>query len=74
MATSSCPTCGSDDPTRYYGSCFDNIHNTIFDPRLPLDPWHRDELERIQVEKQRVIDEWYQEFLAKEGRSDGDES
>ncbi|MBU9943708.1 MAG: hypothetical protein KTQ12_03560 [Dermatophilaceae bacterium] len=27
-------------PTTYYGSCFDNQHSTIFDPRLPLDPWH----------------------------------
>lgn len=35
-----CPTCGSKDPRTYYGSCFDNQHSTIFDPRLPLDPWH----------------------------------
>jgi hypothetical protein len=37
---SKCPTCGSENPTTYYGSCFDNQHSTIFDPRLPLDPWH----------------------------------
>ena len=35
-----CPTCTSDEPTTYYGSCFDNQHSTIFDPRLPMDPWH----------------------------------
>lgn len=35
-----CPTCGSEQPTTYYGSCFDNQHSTIFDPRLPMDPWH----------------------------------
>ena len=35
-----CPTCGSDTPTTYFGSCLDNQHSTIFDPRLPLDPWH----------------------------------
>lgn len=37
---SKCPTCGSENPATYYGSCFDNQHSTIFDPRLPLDPWH----------------------------------
>lgn len=35
-----CPTCRSEQPTTYYGSCFDNVHSTIFDPRLPMDPWH----------------------------------
>ncbi len=35
-----CPTCGSENPTTFYGSCFDNQHDTIFDPSLPLDPWH----------------------------------
>lgn len=35
-----CPTCGSDEPTIYYGSCFDNVHDALFDPRLPMDPWH----------------------------------
>lgn len=35
-----CPTCTSTDPNTYYGSCFDNQHSTVFDPRLPLDPWH----------------------------------
>lgn len=35
-----CPTCGSEEPTTYYGSCFDNQHDTVFDPRLPMDPWH----------------------------------
>ena len=35
-----CPTCGSEEPTTYYGSCFDNQHDTVLDPRLPMDPWH----------------------------------
>lgn len=35
-----CPTCGSDEPTIYYGSCFGNVHDALFDPRLPMDPWH----------------------------------
>jgi len=35
-----CPTCRSDDPGRYYGSCFDNLHSTVFEPRLAMDPWH----------------------------------
>ena len=35
-----CPTCGSEEPTTYCGSCFDNQHDTVFDPRLPMDPWH----------------------------------
>lgn len=48
---SSCPTCTSYSPNTYYGSCFDNQHSTIFDPRLQLDPWHEYLQAIIQLEE-----------------------
>ena len=66
-----CPTCGSRDPRRYYGSCFDNVHSTVFDPRRPLDEWHRASIDSEMAAKQAVTDRIVATVRAKQEETDG---
>lgn len=67
-----CPTCGSKEANTYYGSCWDNIHSSVFDPQRPLDPWHAYVREIIHLQKSVEALELYNsvqtEFLQLEER------